>query len=46
MGLWSVGAVFSWNIEVGEIPEKLIYVLAAYMLMSDEEYGLDSIIQR
>ncbi|SZF05211.1 unnamed protein product [Blumeria hordei] len=34
------------SIEVGESPEKLVYVLAAYMMMSDEEHGLDSILQR
>ncbi|SZF05201.1 unnamed protein product [Blumeria hordei] len=33
-------------IEIRESPEKLVYVLAAYMLMSDEEHGLDSILQR
>ncbi|CAD6498970.1 BgTH12-04624, partial [Blumeria graminis f. sp. triticale] len=33
-------------IEVGENPERLVYVIAAYMLMSDKEHGLDSIIQR
>ncbi|CCU83030.1 serine/threonine protein kinase domain protein [Blumeria hordei DH14] len=34
------------KIEIRESPEKLVYVLAAYMLMSDEEHGLDSILQR
>ncbi|SZF05228.1 unnamed protein product [Blumeria hordei] len=32
--------------EVGENPERLVYVIAAYMLLSDQEHGLDSVTQR
>ncbi|CCU76485.1 serine/threonine-protein kinase Sgk2, partial [Blumeria hordei DH14] len=36
------GPMSSGFIDIGENPEKLVYVITAYMLMSDNELGLDS----
>ncbi|CCU76463.1 serine/threonine-protein kinase Sgk2, partial [Blumeria hordei DH14] len=36
------GPMSTGFIDIGENPEKLIYVITAYMLMSDDELGLDS----
>ncbi|CAD6502808.1 BgTH12-05398 [Blumeria graminis f. sp. triticale] len=40
------GAIGSDIIEIWEEPERFIYALTAYTIMSDDELGLDSFVQR
>ncbi|SZF02648.1 unnamed protein product [Blumeria hordei] len=39
------GSYSTGFIEIGENPEMLIYVITAYMLMSDEELGIDTSVR-